>query len=81
MLVVERRLTVDGVEVATRFPVLAACVAGGHLIVLDDPDADPRSWGTFRNLVSLDRDGSERWVADTSTITSGVCFYAIASWV
>ena len=43
------------------------------------PDADPRRYGTFRNVVALDRGGRQVWVAETPTTSTGDCYYHIAS--
>jgi hypothetical protein len=71
-------LRVDGVAVPTRYPVADACLSGGNVIVIYAPEANPRSWGTFRNLASVSADGSELWLADTSETTTGDHFYRIA---
>jgi hypothetical protein len=73
------RLIIGGAEVTTRHPVVHACVAEGQIVVLYDPDANPRKWGTFRNLASLDRHGAELWVAEPPTTTTGDCFVRIDS--
>jgi hypothetical protein len=73
------RIYLDDAVVPTRYPVAAACLSGGHLVALYDPDANPRRWGTFRNLASVGEDGSERWLADTAETTSGDCFTGIKS--
>ena len=72
-------LWVDGVHVVTAYPVIDAVDLGERVVVLYDPDADPRSWGTFRNLVGLDRSGSTSWIADTAETTTGDHWTKIAS--
>jgi len=67
-------LSLDGDPLPTRFPVREAAWAGGHLVVIYDPAANPRSWGTFLNLAGLDENGREVWVADTAQTASGDCY-------
>ena len=76
---IEGLLWIDGVQVPTAIPVAEAVDLGDRVIAIYAPDADPRSWGTFRNLVALDRRGAELWVAETATTTTGDCWTKIAS--
>lgn len=72
-------LVVDGVKVGTRFPVIDAIRADGRLVVLYDPSANPRNWGTFPNLAGIADSGEELWVAETATTTTGDHYYRIES--
>jgi hypothetical protein len=56
-----------------------AIKVGQLVVVLFDPDANPRPHGTFRNLGALDRHGNQVWLADTPTTTTGDCYTRIAS--
>ena len=47
--------------------------------MLYDPDADTRSWGTFPNLVAVDVDGRQVWIAETPTTVTGDAYYRISS--
>lgn len=72
-------LSIDGRELGTRLRVIDAVRADGRLVVLYDPDANPRTWGTFPNLAAIEESGKEVWVAETATTTSGDHYYRIAS--
>ena len=73
------QLLIDGSEVTTPYLVREAVVAAGLVVVLYDPDADPRSWGTFRNLAALSADGHQVWLAETSTTYTGDCWEGLVS--
>lgn len=75
----EGLLWIDGVQVPTSLPVAEAADLGDRVVALYVRDANPRSWGTFRNLVAFDRQGVELWVAETATTTTGDCWTKIAS--
>lgn len=75
----ERQLIVNGHVVPTTYPVREAVVARQLLVVLFDPDSDPRGYGTFPNLVAVDTDGEPRWTAALPTNSTGDCFVTIKS--
>ena len=72
-------ISIDGSVVPTPYPITEAVKVGEVVVVLYDPDADPRRYGTFRNVVALDRGGRQVWVAETPTTSTGDCYYHIAS--
>src|SRR6266511_3567654 len=72
-------LTVDERSLPTRLPVVEAVALDDRVVVLYDPDSDPRGRGTFPNLAALDASGRELWVAPTAESTTGDCYTHIAS--
>jgi hypothetical protein len=71
--------SINGTAVESPHRIIEATRAGDVVVVLYDPDADPRGWGTFRNLAAFDRRGQRVWLAETPTSTTGDCYYQIAS--
>ena len=68
-------VVIDGVEVEFPYHIATAGVLPNGLIaVLWDPDANPRSWGTFENLVAIDATGATRWRAALPSTTTGDCY-------
>lgn len=78
-VVLRGELVVNGRAIATPYPVRQAAVAGPVVAVLFEPDADPRGYGTFQNLIAVDAVGSPVWTASLPTNETGDCYYQIAS--
>jgi hypothetical protein len=47
------------------------------VVVLFDPDSNTAKFGQFPNLVALRRDGSEFWVAELPSTSTGECYYRV----
>ncbi len=73
------KLLIDGSLAKIEFPVVNAVAVAGLVVVLYDPEANPRSWGTFANLVAFDHEGRQVWQAETATTSTGDCFHEILS--
>lgn len=72
-------LLIDQVVVPTPYPVLNAVGLPTCVVVMYDPDASPRSWGTFPNLAGFDAMGQQLWVTEPPTTDSGDCYVQLAS--
>jgi hypothetical protein len=73
------RLLIRGDAIVLPHPVKEAVGINDWVVVLYDPDSNPRRWGTFPNLAAVDRDGHVLWVAETPTTDTGDCYVAIRS--
>ena len=72
-------LLIEGRRCGCPYRVRDAVAVAGFVVVLYDPEANPRSWGTFPNLAAFDRDLRQVWLAETPETTTGDHYYRIHS--
>jgi len=60
--------------VPTQYPIRVAVFKEEVIVVLLEPDSYIEKFGQFRNLIGLNEEGREIWVAELPTTTSGNCY-------
>jgi hypothetical protein len=73
------KLSINDKLIELKYPVIDAFESGGTVIALFDPDAYTEKFGQFPNLVALQTNGVQIWVAELPTTNTGDCYYKIAS--
>ena len=74
-----KTIYIDSRTISVKYPVIAAYLNDGKIIVLYDPDANPKNYGQFRNLVAIDLYGRELWEAEFPESTTPNSYYKISS--
>ena len=77
--VVERELRINGQAHLLAFPICDAFQLGPVILVMFDPDSDPKKFGQFQNVIALDVEGNVVWEADLPTSNTGDRYYRVAS--
>lgn len=74
-----RTISIGGRSVDLDYPLADAFQLGDKIIVLFDPDAYTETFGQFRNLIAITREGEKLWAAELPTTESGDRYYRVTS--
>lgn len=72
-------LRIDGVDYRLAYPIVESFECDGVVVVMFEPDSNPKNWGQFPNIVAVDRQGRQTWEASLPTSNTGDRYYKITS--
>ncbi|MBY0273553.1 MAG: hypothetical protein K2X02_09170 [Alphaproteobacteria bacterium] len=70
-------LKFNGIKKTFNYSIIDVLFLDNLFVVLLDPREDKKNWGQFHNLLSVDIEGIDKWIAELPTTDSGDSYYKI----